>query len=283
MKDFSVFDFSVDGSSCRPVYYKGSGPAVILMHELPGMIPESVDLARRIADAGFTVYLPLLFGQPDQPLSLTKILGHTAQICISHEFYCFAMHRSSPITRWLKALCRKAHQDCGNWGVGVIGMCLTGGFVLSLMADESVIAPVIGQPSLPLGITEAHKAALGVSTPELEAAKLRANQGIPILAVRFSEDTVSPLERFTTLRQEFGDTPEVLEDSAELCWKRGKTLETIEINSKSGNPYNIPKRSHPTLTLGYREKGHPTNRVFQRVIQFLQEQFATGEVTSENC
>lgn len=277
MKDFSVFDFSADGSSSRRVYRKGSGPAVILMHELPGMIPECVDLARRIADAGFTVYLPLLFGEPDQPLSLPNVLSYTAQICISHEFYCFAKHQSSPITSWLKALCRKAHQDCGNRGVGVIGMCLTGGFVLSLMADESVIAPVVGQPSLPFGITEAHKAALGISAPELEAAKVRAKQGVRILALRFSEDTISPPERFATLRQEFGDTPKVVEDSPELCWKRGKTLETIEINSKSGNPYNIAKRSHPTLTLGYREKGHPTNRVFQRVIQFLQEQFLAGE------
>ncbi len=273
MHDFDRFDFAEDGPA-RPVYCKGEGPAVILMHELPGMIPECVDLARRIVAAGFTVYMPLLFGEPDQPLSKLNVLAYTAQLCISQEFYTFAKHRSSPITNWLRALCRKAHQECGYRGVGVIGMCLTGGFVLSLMADESVIAPIIGQPALPFGLTGAHKAALGVSAQDLAAAKHRADQGVPILAVRFSEDKISPPERLETLRQEFGGTPEVKEDSDELCWRRGRMLETIEINSKPGNPYNLPQKSHPTLTLGYRGSGHPTNRVFQRVLGFLQEQFS---------
>lgn len=274
MQDFLTFDFQNDGSPSRRVYYKGKGPAVVLMHELPGMIPECVDLARRIADAGFTVYLPLLFGKPDQPFSLPGMLGYTAQICISREFNCFAKQQSSPITNWLRALCQRAHQECGDRGVGVIGMCLTGGFVLSLMADESVIAPVASQPSLPFGTTASHKAALGVSPNDLENARVRADQGVPLLALRFSEDKISPPEKFTTLRQEFGDTPEVVEDSTELCWRRGNVLETIEINSRPDNPYNISQWSHAVLTLGFRAQGHPANRVFQRVIDFLQEQFS---------
>jgi len=276
MHDFAVFDFA-DGGSSRSVYRKGQGPAVILMHELPGMIPECVDLARRIADRGFTVYLPLLFGKPNEPLSIPKMVAYTAQVCISKEFNCFAKHQSSPITDWLRALCRKAHEECGSRGVGVIGMCLTGGFVLSLMADESVIAPILGQPSLPFGISASHKAALGISEPDLEAAKKRADQSVPILALRFSEDTISPPKRFETLRQQFGGTPEVIEDSAELCHRRGRILETIEINSKPGNPHNISKSAHATLTLEYRDGEHPTNRVFQRVLEFLEQQLSTRD------
>ncbi|MEP0920008.1 dienelactone hydrolase family protein [Leptolyngbya sp. DQ-M1] len=273
MHDFVGFDFSDDGLN-RRVFHKGDGPAVILMHELPGMIPECVDLARRIVDAGFTVYLPLLFGKPDAPLSIPNTVAYTAQLCISQEFYCFAKHQSSPITNWLRALCREAHKNCGSGGVGVIGMCLTGGFVLSLMANESVIAPIVGQPSLPFGITRSHKAALGVSEQDLEAAKKRADQGIPILALRFSEDKISPSERFENLRRQFDGTPDVIEDSSELCWQRGRILEIIEINSKPGNPYNIPQNAHPTLTLGYRGSDHPTHRAFQRVLEFLEEQFS---------
>lgn len=272
MHDFSTFHFSSDNSTSRIVYRKGEGPAILLMHELPGMIPECVDLARRIADAGFTVYLPLLFGQPDKPLSFPNMLARTVQLCISQEFYCFAKHRSSPITDWLRALCRKIHQDCGGKGVGVVGMCLTGGFVLSLMADDSVIAPVLSQPALPLGITASHKAALGVSPKDLELAKSKAKKGIPLLALRFSGDIISPPEKFNTLRQEFGDTPETIEKSPELCWKRGPALETIEVNSTSNNPFKIPRNSHAVLSLGYRGPDHPTNRVFQRVIEFLQDQ-----------
>jgi dienelactone hydrolase len=272
MEDFTKFYFPEDGSSKRLVYKKGSGTAVVLMHELPGMIPECVDLARRLSE-NFTVYMPLLFGEPNKPLSIAKMVQYTAQLCISQEFYCFAKHQSSPITEWLKALCRQAKQECGGKGVGVIGMCLTGGFVLSLMADDSVIAPVASQPALPFGITPAHKKALGVSPAELEIAKQRAKNGVPILALRFSEDKISPSDKFKTLRQEFGEETQVIEDSAALCWKRGVALETIEINSQLGNPYNIPQNSHAVLTLGYNDdSAHPTNRVYRRVVEFLQQQ-----------
>ncbi|GAB4378142.1 MAG: dienelactone hydrolase family protein [Elainellaceae cyanobacterium] len=275
MQDFTEFVFPEDGSPSHRVYQKGQGPAVVLMHELPGMIPECVELARRIANAGFTVYLPLLFGEPNQPLSPLKMAQYTAQLCISREFNCFAKHQSSPITNWLRALCRKAHQDCGDRGVGVIGMCLTGGFVLSLMADESVIAPVASQPSLPFGVTAAHRAALGVSPTDLEQAKARSQQGVPLLVLRFSDDKISSPAKLETLRHEFGETPEVIEASSALCWQQGQALETIEINSHPGNPFAIPASSHAVLTLGYQEDPeHPTNRVFQRVIDFLREQFA---------
>ncbi len=277
MDDFSVFEFSFEDFPPRQVYTRGTGPGVILMHELPGMIPECVDLARRLAEAGFTVYLPLLFGQPNQPLSIPSMIGFTAQLCISHEFFCFAKHRSSPITRWLKALCRKAKADCGGAGVGVIGMCLTGGFALALMADESVLASAASQPSLPFGITGGQRAALGISAEDLATAQARAEQGVPLLALRFSADNISPPAKFQTLRNTFGDTPDTVEVSEDLCWKRGQCLETIEINSAPGNPRNLPRASHAVLSLGYdSDPAHPTNRVFQRVVAFLREHTPPG-------
>jgi hypothetical protein len=142
------------------------------------------------------------------------------------------------------------------------------------MADESIIAPVISQPSLPIKLTTSGKRAFGVSPQEMNLAKARADQGMPILALRFSEDSKSPPDKFETLRQEFGGTPEWVENSPELCWQRGKTLKTIEINSKPGNPFEILSSSHAVLTLEYRGNGHPTNKVFQRVIEFMQEQFS---------
>ncbi|HEY9878742.1 MAG TPA: hypothetical protein V6D29_09820 [Leptolyngbyaceae cyanobacterium] len=58
------------------------------------------------------------------------------------------------------------------------------------------------------------------------------------------------------------DTPQTIQENAELCWKRGKRLETLEINSVPGNPFNILSDAHPVLILGLRETGHPTQQVF---------------------
>ena len=101
-----------------------------------------------------------------------------ARACIAREFHVLASHGSSPITHWLRALARKAHAECGGPGVGCIGMCLTGTFGLAMMVDESVIAPVLSQPSLPFPFGAERKAALHVSPRELEIVKARvAKQG----------------------------------------------------------------------------------------------------------
>ena len=73
--------------------------------------------------------------------------------------------------------------------------------------------------------------------------------------------TKSPFEKFATLRQVFGDILELIEDSPELCRRRGKVLETIEINAKPTNPCEISPSSHAVFTLGFREKG-PTKQSF---------------------
>jgi hypothetical protein len=75
--DFSINEFSSNGISHR-VYLKGVGPDVLLMHELPGMTPQFINLARTVADAGFTVHLPLFFGEPGQELAATS--GSMARI-----------------------------------------------------------------------------------------------------------------------------------------------------------------------------------------------------------
>jgi dienelactone hydrolase len=251
---FKQFPFTV-GATTRTVYHQGTGPAVILMHELPGMIPQCVELAEHIASQGFTVFLPLLFGEPNQPFTVPTTLINVARICLGKEFYCFAKNQSSPITNWLKALCREAKQLCNGQGVGVIGMCLTGGFVLSLMADESVLAPVASQPSLPISISPSHKAALGISPDDLATAKVRTEEGVRLLALRFSEDSTCPAARFATLRREFGDK-----------------VETIEIDSSRGNKHNIPKMAHSVLTVHFVDSpDHPTYQARERVLSFLKE------------
>ena len=64
--DFETFTFT-HGGTPRTVYRKGSGPGVVIMHEIPGIYPEVVTFAERVVDAGFTVFMPHLFGTPGKP------------------------------------------------------------------------------------------------------------------------------------------------------------------------------------------------------------------------
>src|SRR5262249_54940106 len=158
----------------RTVLRRGSGPGVVVLHELPGIIPQVAAFAERVAGAEMTAVLPVMFGTPGKPLSAGYLLSQLARLCIRREFHCFAKRLSSPIAEWLRALCRKVHQECGGPGVGVVGMCLTGGLALSLTVDPVVLAPVLSQPSLPLlTLTRARKEALAISPEDLAAVKER--------------------------------------------------------------------------------------------------------------
>jgi dienelactone hydrolase len=255
VEGFSEIPFSHDGAT-RTVYLRGEGPAVVVMHEIPGITPEVAAFSRRVADEGFTVYMPHMFGTPNKPLSVGYALGQITRACISREFSMFERGVSSPITDWLRALCRRAHADCGGPGVGAIGMCLTGNFALSLMVDDSVMAPVLSQPSMPFGLTAAHRADLHVSDEELAVVKRRVSEGVPVLGMRFTADPMCPGARFERLRSELGDG-----------------FEGIEIDSGPGNPHGIKRIAHSVVTNDLvDEEGHPTRDALERVLALFREQ-----------
>jgi dienelactone hydrolase len=245
----------------RTVHRAGSGPGVVVMHEIPGITPEVAGFARRVADAGFSVYLPDLFGTPGKPFSLPYVAGQMMRACISREFRVLAAHEASPITEWLRALCRHAHAEQGGPGVGAIGMCLTGNFALALMVDEAVMAPVLSQPSLPFPLSRERRAALHVSPGQLDAIRTRARDGCPVLGLRFTHDPMCPVERFDTLRRELGDAG----------------FEAIEIDSGPGNPHGIPRTAHSVVTKDLvDEEGHPTRAALERVLGFFAERLRPG-------
>lgn len=138
-----------DHGITHPVYRDGRGPGVLILHELPGLSPKCIELARLVMQEGYTVYLPLLLGSPGQN-SLRKGLFPLVKFCITREFNALSTHAPSRISTWLRALCRRMKEECGGPGVGAIGMCMTGNVILSLMLDDSVLAPVMTQPSFPL-------------------------------------------------------------------------------------------------------------------------------------
>lgn len=207
---FTRFDFD-DGRWTREVYRIGSGPAVIVIHEMPGLHPGVLAFARDVAAAGMTVFCPSLFGKPAKPVSIGYALGEIARtLCVRREFTAWASDRSSPIVDWLRALARQVHAECGGKGVGAVGMCFTGGFALAMMTEPSVVAPVMSQPSLPFGKKGA--GALGCSAAEIACARTRfETEDLSLMALRFKSDKLVPDARFETLKLAFGDKVEVVE------------------------------------------------------------------------
>jgi len=257
--DFETFAFH-HGKWTRQVFRRGKGPAVVVIHEIPGLHPLVIRFANRLVDAGFTVYLPSLFGKPGRPVSIPYALASFAgALCIRREFDLWSTDRSSPIVDWLRALARRAHAECGGRGVGAIGMCLTGNFALAMMTEPAVVAPVLAEPSLPLPLGAARRAALGVSPDELSCARRRLrDEDLSMIGLRFRDDPYVPRERFETLGKEFGDR-----------------FEAIELSPESAEP-NAPKPAHSVLTIHLRDddpRGE-TRMAEQRVIAFFRERLA---------
>ncbi len=252
---YDLYEFYY-GEQHHPLYVGGQGPAVVVVHEIPGITPQVVYFADRLKDAGFTVYMPSLFGSPGKAVTPAYLSSSYAKVCISKEFRVLAANDSSPVTDFLRAVCRTAHKECGGPGVGAIGMCITGNFALSLLLDESVIAPVLAQPSLPVAQNPDARKGLHINEQELKQVKVRMEEeDIPLLGVRFTGDILCAGERFDRLREEFGDK-----------------FESIEIDSKLGNEHGIQRIAHSALTNDLVDaEGHPTRMALDRVLGFFDE------------
>jgi dienelactone hydrolase len=248
---FEVTTFAHGGRE-HEVYRAGTGPAVVVIHEMPGLHPGVTAFGQRLVDAGYRVYLPSLFGRPGAPFAGREMFRSIASVCVSREFTLLA-DRTSPVATWLRALAAQAHAECGGPGVGAVGMCFTGGFALAMAVEPAVLAPVLSQPGIPGPVNASHRAALGLDPADLTSVKARTREGLCVLGLRFTADRGSPGERFGTLRRELGDA-----------------FEGIEIDSSPGNPYGISKRAHSVLTVDLvDEPGHPTRAALDRVMAFL--------------
>ena len=188
----------------RPYYRKGTGPGVIVIHELPGITPEVIGFGEEVVAAGFTVVMPHLFGHPEAPAGGGTFASSFIQVCTSAEFTKLALGRTTPMATWLRSLARELHEELGGPGVGALGMCFTGGFALAMMVDDSVAAPVVAQPSVPFAVTKSRAADLNVSPDELERVVERAEHGCQVLGLRFKSDKMVGT-RFDTLTELLGD------------------------------------------------------------------------------
>lgn len=258
LEDFDRTSFT-DSGKTRTIYRIGSGPAVIVMAELPGITPRVAGFGRRVAESGFTAVLPHLFGEDGRSPSAAYAVGSLTRACITREFTILAQGRTSPIVGWLRALARAEHERCGGPGVGAVGMCFTGGFALGMMVDDVVVAPVLSQPSLPFPVTRALKRDVGLSPADTARVRERAAAGTCVLGLRFTGDKISPPERFAHLRELLGES-----------------FVAVELDSSPGNPYGHRKAAHSVLTEDLDDRpGTPTRNALDQVLDLFRSRLAT--------
>jgi len=194
--------FAHDGMR-HDVYKGGSGPTVILMHEAGGLEHTTLDIADRFWAEGFRVLLPVLVGRPHADGSGSSVVANLLKLCVSREVFVFLTGRTSRVATWLRALAAREKGD--HPGVGVIGMCFSGGFALAAAVDESVIAAIGSQPALPWPLLPGSGADLGLSPADLTCVRERYRDGkFGFLATRYTMDRGSPGDRIQRIKTEFG-------------------------------------------------------------------------------
>jgi dienelactone hydrolase len=203
MIGWSRSKFLNDGVT-HETFRKGNGPVVIIVHEIPGITPSVEKFANEVVDAGFTVVMPLLVGTTDKAPSGKYLASSMLKVCIAKEFTTLALNKTSPVIFWLRALAKQLHDELGGKGVGAIGMCFSGGFALGMMVDDSVVAPVLSQPSLPFAVGVKRSADLGLSPQDATRVAQRAADGCQVLGLRYNGDRLVGT-RFAELRKLLGD------------------------------------------------------------------------------
>ena len=234
------------------IYYRGSGTPVVLIQELPGIGQETLALADRLVDGGHEVVMPHLFG----PLGKISIGGNLARVmCMRKEFRLMTSNASSPISDWLRLLCREVRDSRSVGGVGVIGMCLTGNFAITLIGDDSVLAAVASQPAMPFF----KQGALHMSQTEIAITRQALEAKGPMRVLRFEDDPLSTVEKSDCIHRTFND------DGHE------RVKEIV-----------IPGKGHSVLTLDFvDEAGHPTREALNNVLAYFAENLSTPANQSE--
>lgn len=252
--DFTRRDVRLLGKT-KPVLVTGtSGPAIIVIHEIYGFTLTLARFCRWVRDAGFRVYAPILFGKPDASNAEEPSVARIVSLCISREFAILRANKSSPVTDWLRALAHLAHEECGGPGVGAIGMCVTGGFALSMALEPIVLAPILAQP----GVPALSPAALDIAPDDLNQVVARTQQGLRLRGYRFDGDELCKAQRFSTLARIFGDA-----------------FTGTELPDGAGNPAGMKARGKPPHSVFTGDlidtPGQPTRAAVDEVIAFFHE------------
>lgn len=249
------------------VHVAGEGPPVVIIHELAGVSPMLLEFARRVRERGFATHLPVLIARRGGP---ARVLVAAIQVCVSAEFTKLARGKTSPIVGWLRSYGSTIHAETGH-DIGVVGMCLTGGFALAMAVDSHVSASVMGHPTLPLGVGTARQRDLGLDSADLEALKSRSD--LSVKGVRFSCDVIAPRKRFDRMKEEFGDR-----------------FDRTDVASGRGSPLGFSRWEHSVLNNQRIQPDNPNHdaareeleRVVDEVLDYLEVRLHPGKALTRS-
>lgn len=230
-------------------------PPILLLHEYPYLSPQTMGLAQRLADRGFAVYVPTLFGRP----LVRQLVANSWYLFTNPEWKVgFQQNETSPIVKPMRNLVSAISARHGGQNVGVIGMCLTGSTALVLGADEHVSRIVVAQPATPLlAWTASARRALGITPDDWSNTRDKARAGkLSVFGMRFENDTTSTPERFARLTADLGDA-----------------FQGVIIPHDDYAKWGIDEHAHPVLTYcipnEYRKRENPIIDAYERMVQFL--------------
>lgn len=180
---------------------------VILLHELPSITPEVMHLARVILGAGFKVYLPSFMGKPGRVPSTGDQVEAFRQICVNNQIGALrGGEHTRPAVGGLRILAREVSQENGGAPVGVIGLCLTGGFALATATEPAVRASVACEPSLPISpVPGLERDGIDISRDDQQLLAVRMAGGdLAAMLYRFKGDKLAPCRRLGLCADAFG-------------------------------------------------------------------------------
>ena len=227
MQKFGFAPLPLAFDRIQRVYVKGSGPRVILLHELPGLRDGDIEVGVALSSA-FEVYMPLLFGTAGQD---DVGLG-TKQACRAGLFKCNDRDTRHPVTADLLAM---TNHLCGSNPCGIIGMCLTGTLPLSLMEAQGVVALVMAQPTLPIVWHIWPFAGLDISEEDTaKAMAVATERKASIYMLRYRGDFISGRTAFNRLVERIAPAREKL-SFFEVAQVPGRSHSTLVHDPKHPN------------------------------------------------
>jgi dienelactone hydrolase len=216
----------------------------VICEELFTLSPAIPKLAQRLAQQGFAVYVPILFGNaredPNSPW-LEASRGLSFAFGKPDWKANDAAADDRPVIHEIAGLCTAIAARHPKKKMGVIGLCITGSFPLEMLAEGSPIAaPVVSRPAIPIVATNFdRRASFGMSQRKTLALQQEVNKRhLQVLGFRFELDQISPPTHFANIQN---------------CLKSAfidATLPASDYIYRDGCPSN----AHAVLTDGYSDR-----------------------------